>query len=89
MYLAYNDLRLTLKVRNENIPCGVTDWNYGTTEQDGICIYFGLNESIDQCLTKYKIDMQKRRVMMMLPNGGRQQFFMHVEMATRENQLKV
>jgi len=67
-------------VRNENIPCGVTNWNHGTTEQDGIFIYFGLGGSIDRCLTKYGNDVQKRRVMMMLPNGSRQQFFMHVEM---------
>jgi hypothetical protein len=70
-------------IQDEKIPCSVTDWNHRTTEQNGIFIYFGLDESIDQCITKYKFDQQKRCVMM-LPNGSRQQFFMHVEMPMRE-----
>ena len=75
-------------VQDEKIPSSVTNWNYGTTEQNGIFIYFGLDGSIDQCLTKYKFDQQKHCVMM-LPNGSRQQFFMHVEMAASEISIAV
>jgi hypothetical protein len=75
-------------VQNEKIPRSVTNWNDGSTEQNGIFVYFGLDECIDQCLTKYKFD-QQNRCAMMLPNGSRQQFFMHVEVAMREISIAV
>ena len=75
-------------VQDEKIPSSVTNW---TTEQNGIFIYFGLDESIDQCLTKYKSEQQKRCVTDAIarPDGSRQQFFMHVEMALRDISIAI
>jgi hypothetical protein len=80
MYLAYNYLRLTFMVQDEKylLRNELGSRNHGTKWH----IYFILswmNQSINVSLNT-NLNQQKRCVMM-LPNGSRQQFFMHVEMA--------